>query len=261
MKAATKSLSRSLCLLGALSAVAPVWAADLTLTWRANDDDATAGYLVEVRDPHGALLRSVDARDKTRLVLRDLDDNQLMFIAVRPYDVGGNQARKASDPLVTFANPRVDRLDGSVELGRRFKLTLYGANFADEARVASKRPGVVVTSTTVLRPDAAIIEVSLRSDRAQPLSASDFTVANPVRRAAEYLEAHPELLDVDGSGTVDAADLARVDAAFGTRTVDAGSDAQLDLNADGVIDAEDAAQVRRFLNHAASGSPVARGAP
>lgn len=261
MSAATKSLSRLSAVLFTLSLAAPVWAADLTLTWRGNDDDVTAGYLVELRDADGALIQTVDAHDKTRLVLRDLDDNRLLYVAVRPYDGGGNRARKASDPLVTYPNPRIDRLDGAIDAGRPFKLTLYGANFGDGARVVSKHRGVTVTATTVLRTDAAIIDVSVRSALARPLTAADFTVANPVRRAAEYLEAHPELLDVDGSGVIDAADLARVDAAFGTRPNGAGLDAELDLNADGVIDGEDAAPVRRFLNQTESDSPAGRGSP
>lgn len=261
MSAATKSLSRLSAMLSLVCLATPLWAADLTLTWRGNDDDVTAGYLVELHDASGALLRTVDAQDKTRLVLRNLDDNRLLFVAVRPYDVGGNRARKASDPLVTYPNPRIDRLDGTIDTGRPFKLTLYGANFADGARVVSKRRGVTVTSTTVLRTDAAIVDVSVRSALTQPLSAADFTVANPVRRAAEYLEAHPELLDVDGSGAVDAADLARVDAAFGTRPGGAGLDAELDLNADGVVDGEDAAPVRRFLNRVERGSLEEQGSP
>jgi hypothetical protein len=43
MSAATKSLSRLSAVLFTLSLAAPVWAADLTLTWRGNDDDVTAG--------------------------------------------------------------------------------------------------------------------------------------------------------------------------------------------------------------------------
>lgn len=243
---------------GLLLSTAVGTAGTLTLTWRASDDEVTAGYDIEVRHADGSLLRTVDAGAATRLELRDLADDTPLFFSIRPYDRAGLRARKGSDPLVTFANPRVDRVSGDLRVGESFKLQLTGANFADGARVAVRKPGVVVVSTTVIRPDAAIVE--LRSATLTALLPVDFTVANPVRRAAEYLEAHPELLDVDQSGTVDEADWNRLSAAFGANATEPGVDAGLDLTGDGVIDAEDAAPVRAWLNRNAP-PPRREGAP
>jgi hypothetical protein len=244
----TRWLSIPLFASALFSAQAGAQAGELTVTWRANDDDVTAGYVVEVRDQDGFLIQSHDARAKTRAVLRELPDNQLLSVSIRPYDEYGNRARQASTPIVTYPTPRVDAIDGEVQPGRSFKLTLYGANFADDARVLAKRRGITVLNTTVLRSDAAIVELLV--DREGALRLSDFYVANPVRRAAEYLDAHPELLDLDQSGTIDAADLARVEASFGQTAARTPGGETLDLNADGLIDGEDAAVVRRHLNHA-----------
>lgn len=244
-RAALRSTLLALALSSTLATVAV--AGELTVTWRGNDDDATAGYSVEVRGDDGRLVQTIDAGEKTRLVLKDLPDNTPLSIAIRPYDQAGNPAREASRPIVTLAEPRIDAVEGEQAGQGRFKLMLLGANFADGAQAHSRRGRVQVLSTTVLRPDAAIVDVAIVGGASRPLTARDLTIANPVRRAAEYLDAHPELFDIDRSGTVDEADLQAIDGAFGLMPRAGSLDAALDLNRDGVIDGEDAAPLRRHL--------------
>ncbi|HMF79595.1 MAG TPA: dockerin type I domain-containing protein [Bryobacteraceae bacterium] len=58
--------------------------------------------------------------------------------------------------------------------------------------------------------------------------------------------------DVNGDGTVDRFDVARVDASFGKRSGQAGFDAKADVNGDQVVDVNDLAFVARQLPPAVS---------
>jgi hypothetical protein len=221
-----------------LAAAPAASAADLTIAWKANDDDVTAGYDIEVLDLSGEAVQTLDAGDATRIVITDLADGELYRIRVRPYDEWGNRARKPSDELVTYPKPRLEAIDAPPSPGRRGEVVLRGANVAVGARVLSLRNGLQTGAVRVLAHDLVAVEVSL-APGAEPIQPGDFLVVNPVRRAVEYAKVHAQILDVNRSGRVEPADAALVEQAAGLRAGDAGFDATLDVNGDGLLDDAD----------------------
>lgn len=223
---------------GLLAAAPATPAADLTIAWKANDDDVTAGYDVEVLDLDGEPVQTLDAGDATRIVITDLADGTLYRIRVRPYDEWGNRARRPSEELVTYPKPRLEAVEAAPAAGRRGEAVLRGANVAVGARVLSVRGGLQTGTVRVLAHDRVAVEVSL-APGADAIRPGDFLVVNPVRRAVEYAKVHAQILDVDRSGRVEPADAALVERAAGLRQGEAGFDPALDLNGDGVLDESD----------------------
>jgi len=221
-----------------LTAAPATFAADLTIAWKASDDDVTAGYDVEILDLGGEAVRTLDAGDATRIVITDLVDGEIYRIRVRPYDEWGHRARKPSDELVTYPKPRLEAVDAAPAPGRRGEAVLRGANVAVGARILSLRSGLQAGAVRVLAHDLVAVEVSL-APGAEPIRPGDFLVVNPVRRAAEYAKVHAQILDVDRSGRVEPTDAALVEQAAGLRAGDGGYDATLDVNGDGLLDDAD----------------------
>ena len=91
-----------------------------------------------------------------------------------------------------------------------------------------------------------IIGAALKHIR-ERVDTSDLLVVNPVRKGPSYLAAHPELFDIDGSGTIDPWDVASIEAAFGRTAADSDYLRLLDPNGDGVIDGEDRSHARTAL--------------
>jgi hypothetical protein len=75
------------------------------------------------------------------------------------------------------------------------------------------------------------------------LEPASFKLLASCRRSEEFFEAHPEAVDVDISGRVDGADLQIVQAAFGSMRGDENYRAVADLNGDGTVDGGDLARV------------------
>lgn len=236
---------------------APALAADLTVAWKASDDEVTAGYDVEVLDLEGEVLQTLDAGDATRLVIPGLADGTVYRVRVRPYDKWGHRAREASRDLVTYPAPRVDTVVAAPEPGQRGEAVLRGVNVAPGARVVPIRAGLRTGAVRVLAHDRVAVEVTLARG-ARPLAPGDLLVVNPVRRTEEYLNVHRELLDVDGSGGADLTDAQSIRRAAGPKAGEAGFDPALDLNGDGAIDEADAAMIEAIL---APSSPPAGPAP
>lgn len=250
------ALGFGLGLLLALAA-APSPAADLTVAWQANDDEVTAGYDVEVLDLEGEILQTLDAGDTTRLVITGLADGTVYRVRVRPYDQWGHRAREASRDLVTYPAPRVEEVVAAPEPGQRGEAVLRGVNVAPGARLVPVRAGLKTGAVRVLAHDRVAVEVALAAG-VRPLAPGDLLVVNPVRRAAEYLKVHRELLDVDGSGSADLADAAVVRQAAGRSAGEPAYDPALDLNGDGALDDADATMIDALL---APPSPPAGPAP
>ncbi|MBP7149865.1 MAG: hypothetical protein KBD01_20245, partial [Acidobacteria bacterium] len=159
-----------------------------------------------------------------------------------PYDQWGNRARRPSRELTTCAQPRIDAIEA--EGGVFSRVTLRGANFQPGARILPRRAGLFVDAASVTGTGAIV--ANLRLAPGVVPEPADFLVVNPVRRAADFLKAHRELADVDGSGLVDEADAAAVALRFGTAAKT--RDLQVfDMNGDGMIDGEDAAAVRDHI--------------
>lgn len=218
-------------------------AAELTVGWAAANDDATAGYDLEVLDQEGTLLFTLNAGEGTRVVVTGLADGVVYTFRVRPYDEQGNRARKPSSVLVTSPKPRVDSVTGMTLVeGSPARMEVRGANFLPGARVLSRREGVRVLSQQVVSHDLLFMEV-LASPGAG-LVPADLLVVNPVRKTEDYVRTHPEVLDLDSSGAIDEIDQELVQAAFGRRAGEAGYQAALDPNGDGVIDGEDLALIK-----------------
>jgi hypothetical protein len=250
------ALSLVLGVLVSLAAV-PVLAADLTVAWKANDDEVTAGYDVEVLDLEGEVLQTLDAGDATRLAITGLADGTVYRVRVRPYDQWGHRAREASRELVTYPAPRFDEVLAAPEPGRRGEALLRGVNVAPGARLVPVRAGLRAGAVRVLAHDRVAVEVAL-APGARPLAPGDLLVVNPVRRAEEYLTVHRELLDVDGSGSADPADAQVVRQAAGRNAGKPEFDPALDLNGDGALDEADAVMIESLV---VPSSPPAGRAP
>ncbi|RMF74052.1 MAG: hypothetical protein D6738_07330 [Acidobacteria bacterium] len=243
----TRHLARLalLALAGALAGGVAT-AGEITLAWAPSSDEATIGYDVEVLDAFDQVLEVIDAGVATSHTVTGLDDGVRYRFRIRPYDVNGRRAREASAAIETLPAPRIEALEGIPVPGEPTTVTLSGVNFDPAARILSRRAGLKVGDASVLSTGAA--EVTLLWDgRGEPPAAGDLTVVNPVRKAEPYFAAHPEVLDVDASGAVDAADLAQVQAAFGARRGEPGYEDRLDVNGDGVIGGEDVAPIRARL--------------
>ena len=236
----------------ALAAPAGATAGDLRLAWAPSNDEATVGYEVEVLDPFDQVLEVIDAGPATSATIEGLDDNVRYRFRIRPYDVEGTRAREASAAIETYPAPRLDALEGAPGPGLQARATLVGANFDPGARVVSRRTAVRVLGAEIESPERARVTLYWNGTGTPP-GPADLTVVNPVRKAEPYFGAHPEVLDVDASGTVDGADLQRVRAAFGARRGEPGWDARLDVNGDGVIGGEDVAPIRAHLGRPAEG--------
>jgi len=118
-------------------AAAPADAADLTVAWKANDDEVTAGYDVEVLDLEGELLQTLDAGDATRLVITDLADGTVYRVRVAPTTSGATARRTPSRDLVTYPAPRVDEVLAAPEPGGGAK-RCCAASTSRRARASSR---------------------------------------------------------------------------------------------------------------------------
>jgi hypothetical protein len=225
-------------------AVGVATAGEIQLSWRASLDDVTAGYEVEVLTEGGNVVQVIDVEEALAVTVGELADGQLYRFRVRPYDRFGNRAERASRELVSYAAPRIDALeplapadDGSM------RAVAVGNNFHDEARFLSRRDDVTVRGAAVESPQRAVLVLDAATATA-PLAPGDLLPVNPVRKSAAYFDAHPEVLDVDGSRAIDARDLDLVRAAFGAQRGEPGYDAARDINDDGIVDGEDEAALR-----------------
>ena len=110
----------------------------------------------------------------------------------------------------------------------------------------------VLVEANLPTPGPVLSEVLVRVTAAGPAASlaplpGELVVHNPVRRSDAFVAAHPELLDVDHSGTVDAQDLGIVAALFGVDSRSPRYNPDADVNGDGLIDGEDASLVRARL--------------
>ncbi len=226
-----------------------VCAGELVLAWGEPTDALTAGFEVEVLDGEGRMVQVLDVGLASRAVITGLADGQRYSFRLRPYDSFGNAARRASQPLVSYPAPRIDEVEGDLRPGRGSLLSVRGANFDDGAWVLARRPGLEVLETTVIRHDLAVVEV--RVSDSVPLTPDDLLVVNPAPKAPVYATAHPEVLDLDGSGSLDEGDLALLEQLFGVGRDDPAYRAVWDPTGDGVIDGEDAAWLREAISRRA----------
>lgn len=231
-------------------------AGELFLQWSAAADDFVAGYMVEVEALNGEPLFTLDAGEETQIRLTQLEDGRIHRVRVRPYDKWGREARTATNELVSMPSPTVSEVEGQIVPGQPSLITLRGANFATGAHVVSERLDVSVQEAMVLAHDKLLVSVA--SADGSPVSAKDFLVVNPVRKAIGYVQANPVVVDVSRSGTIDTDDMKAVRDRFGSTRQDATYLPQLDLNGDGVIDGEDVALIRSVMSaerdHADTGS-------
>jgi hypothetical protein len=229
-----------------LAAGANSLAGELTLAWEPSRDALTAGYEVEVLDAADRVLEAIDAGAETTIVVSGLDDGRSYRFRVRPYDRFGHKARRASTALETMPEPVVAAVSVATREDGTLDLFVEGANFQQGARLVTRQAGLSVRELTV-GSHASIHAVVSHEGQAPAISVADVLVVNPVRKAPRYLLAHPELFDVDDSGTIDQADLDAIDDAFGLTLGAPGYLAALDPNGDGVIDGEDRSQASSAL--------------
>ena len=240
-----KNLLRSALPLAAACVAFPAAAGSLNLAWAPSPDEVTAGYKLEVLTDDGRVVSTIDAKEATTAAVDHLADGQFYRFRVRPYDQWGN-AGEPSAEVRTMPSPKVFGVDRFAFVGGQATFVLSGANVAPGARVVSLRPGMVVGSVQVLSDSAVRVAAAGPAASLAPLP-GELVVHNPVRRSDAFVAAHPELLDVDHSGTVDAQDLGIVAALFGVDSRSPRYNPDADVNGDGLIDGEDASLVRARL--------------
>lgn len=233
----------AVCALAAL----PAAAGTMTLSWSPSTDSMTVGYDVEILDEAGQILRVIDAESSTTVTVDELTDGTVHRFRVRPYDASGARARRASAALTTMPSPRIESLAGTIIAGERGEVSVFGANFDQDARFVSKRKGVIVRQATIASHDLAVLVLDWDGTGA-PVSIADLLAINPVRKNERYFNHNPVVLDVDGSGAIDDADERLVRDAFGAKRGEPTYRAALDVNGDGVIGGEDAAPIRARLD-------------
>lgn len=244
-----KDMIRAIGILGLLAlAAGGAYGGSLSLSWAPNQDEATAGYELEVVDAAGHVLNVYDVRSATHFTVPGLADGEVRHFRVRPYDRWGHRAATPSADIATMPAPRIDSLEGWTPVNGAFRVAVVGANFAPDARLVARWSGLTVLSATAQSSTRIVAEISVAPEAGSPLP-EDFLVVNSVRRSDTFLAAHPEILDINQSGVVDGADLALVTAGFGARVGDSRRTVapEMDLNGDGVVDGEDLALFRSFL--------------
>jgi len=248
MKLRRTLLSAALC--GA-AALASSQAGELTVSWPSS---GAAGYQVFIGEQAGVYARMIDVGPDLRATIDGLDDDRPYHFAVKGYDRQGRLAPSYSAELVCMARPRVTSVEASFD-GSAATFTLRGANLDARARVRLSGPGVRMLEMVPGEPGALVVRARLVSSRETGAPSGTaargwghptpdmFSVINPCRRSADFVEKHPEVADLDGNGQVDAMDLAAVRDAVGSRAGDAAFEAEADIDGDGVVDGEDIARV------------------
>jgi hypothetical protein len=130
--------------------------------------------------------------------------------------------------------------------GAQAWVTFLGANFDSEVQVRSRDPRLRTRAAVFAgagRVNVLIEALAGAHDEPIPVEPAAFTLINPCRKAEVFFESHPEVMDLDGSGRVDAADVDGIRDAFGSRRGDLSYAVSADLDADGSVDGRDLARV------------------
>lgn len=153
-------------------------------------------------------------------------------------------------PTVAFSAPQA----GNVPFGSTQHLVWQGDDGADGSGVASYRLTQSIAGAPPTDLGGAIGAAQTSFDVQMDLGCHPITFAITATDQAGNVSPASTLAltatlqgDFDLNGAIDQADLARVEAAWGLRSGQAGYDAQLDINADGRIDAADTLWLRRRL--------------
>ena len=75
------------------------------------------------------------------------------------------------------------------------------------------------------------------------MAAGSFIVINPGRKADQYFHNHPEALDADGNRRIDEQDVRIVRGAFGSSRGGPNYSFAADLDGDGTVDGHDLARI------------------
>src|SRR6185436_12571770 len=134
-----------------LVATAPAAAGTISLQWDAVADADLAGYRVYYGASAHAYTGSVDVGNVTSTTVTGLSDCATWFLAVKAYDLSGNESASYSNEISGMPRPSVASVSpAAAEQGRTLTLTITGANFASGASVAFGATGIVPGSVTVL---------------------------------------------------------------------------------------------------------------
>lgn len=186
-----KDMIRAIGILGLLAlAAGGAYGGSLSLSWAPNQDEATAGYELEVVDAAGHVLNVYDVRSATHFTVPGLADGEVRHFRVRPYDRWGHRAATPSADIATMPAPRIDSLEGWTPVNGAFRVAVVGANFAPDARLVARWSGLTVLSATAQSSTRIVAEISVAPEAGSPLP-EDFLVVNSVRRSDTFLAAHP----------------------------------------------------------------------
>jgi len=234
-------------LTAALAAVAThsATAGELTLAWSPAGPAAMTSYRVYVGEQPGTYDRVVDAGSALRATIADLEDDRVHYFAVKALDAAGSVSPDFSAELACMASPRVTSVEApALAPGGSAWVRLRGANFDREVQVRSLAPELKVRATS-LEADGSLSVLVEATGEARVASAvpmpstGSFALFNPCRRAASFYDAHPQIADVDGSGSVDEDDVRAIAAAIGSRRGESRYRAAADLDGDGLVDGRD----------------------
>lgn len=225
--------------------LSPAIAGEMPVQWTPTGDQLTAGYDVEVLDAAGRMLFVIDAGKQTSITLTGLTDGEMHRVRIRPYDDWNQKARQPSSELVGMPLPRIERIAGELSLGSSV-LAISGANFLPGARVISKRSDIAVVSSAVIGHQKLLVTVQAFAGTTLP-GPDELLVVNPMLRSLEFARQHPELLDVDRSGSIDQQDVEQIQLNYGASRGSENYAERMDANGDGMIDGEDAAMVRALI--------------
>jgi hypothetical protein len=229
-------------------------AGELTLTWPTAEDDLTVGYRVYVGVEPGVYERSVDAAEEARVTIRDLADDVEHYFAVKAYDAEGKESPSYSPEVASLPSPRIDAIEpAALESGSAAFVALRGANFSSDVQVRVLDERLSLRSAAAVGPGQVVLYLEARpapegeASESIALDPAGFLLVNPGRKADEYFEAHPEVVDLDWSGWVDESDLDRVRVALGTRAGEDGYRVEADVDGDGVVALADLARLTARL--------------
>src|SRR5262245_14401184 len=167
-------------ILAALLLTSPVlaFAGTISLQWDPVADADLSGYRVYYGTASGAYTGSIDVGNVTSTTVTGLSDCTTWFLAVKAYDLAGNESTSYSNEISGMPRPTVASVSpNAAEQGRTLTLTITGTNFASGAAVAFGATGIVPGAVTV--QSCTQISVTVTVGATTPVGATTIEVTNP----------------------------------------------------------------------------------
>lgn len=159
-------------------AAAPASAGTMALQWDPVPDTDLAGYRVYYGTAHATYTSNVDVGKVTTATLSGLVDCSTYYVAVKAYDLAGNESEAYSNEISGLSRPTLTSVSPpSASRGTTLDLTISGASFASGATVALGAAGITVNSVTFTSCSSLRANVTISG--AAPIGATTVDVTNP----------------------------------------------------------------------------------